>query len=143
MCKKAMLRLLCGLVDWIIVMFASQVVLIGLFDIPMGAGFTAEAFFMLAYCVYNILLVRYMHGQTAGKAIGRLVVIDAEFPLEEWKRPGFHMLLLRESCKTMYFFPIVGWLAGLVSVVLLLAKRAPLHDQIGKTAVVFFNSEKR
>ena len=55
---KAVLRLLCGLVDGIIVMFASQVILIGLFDIHTGAGFAAQAYFMMIFCVYNALFVR-------------------------------------------------------------------------------------
>ena len=141
--KKAVLRLLCGLVDGIIVMFASQVILIGLFDIHTGAGLAAQAYFMMIFCVYNALFVRAMQGQTPGKAIGRLVVLDAEFPLDEGKRPSLYALFLRESCKAFYLFPVIGWLFGIVSLGLLLGQKEPIHDRVGKTAVVFVPRGKR
>jgi len=134
---KAMLRLLCALVDWIIVMFACQIVLIGLFNVPMNIGFTAQTFFMIVYCIYNGLFTRYMHGQTPGKAVGRLAVIDSEFPPEEKQKPAMNDLILRESCKALFFFPIVGWLVGLVTIIILLLGYEPLHDRVGKTTVIF------
>jgi len=142
---KKILRLLCALVDWIVVMFASQIVLIGLFGVPLDESFTAQTFFMLVYCVYNGLFLRYMNGQTPGKAIGRLVV--AELPLEEGEnfsknfnrrqKPGLHVLFMRESCKALYFFPLIGWVAGLVAVVMILFGKEPLHDRLSQTVVVF------
>ena len=145
---RKILRLLCALVDGVIVMFACQIVLFGLFGVPLDGSFTAQTFFMLVYCVYNGLFLRYMHGQTPGKAIGRLVVV--ELPLEEnlanlqkgqrgrnWQKISLHVLFLRESCKAMYFFPLVGWIAGLVAIGMILFGREPLHDRLSQTVVVF------
>ena len=138
---KIIVRLLCGLVDWIIVTVVCQIVLFGILNVEMGL--TPLIYFMIVYCVYNGLFVKYMHGQTPGKALGRLVVINTENPPNERQQIALFNLFLRESCKALYFFPIAGWLAGLVSVVLILVQRTPFHDSIGRTMVVFVGKNDR
>ena len=143
---KIFLRILCYLVDFIIIMFAVQIVLIGFLDMPMDVGLTPITFFMMTYCIYNVLFTYYMHGQTPGKAVGRLCVVDDRQPVEESKKqstPELHALFLRETCKALYFFPIVGQLAGLVMLFMIIIGRAPLHDRVGKTAVVFIGKSKQ
>jgi len=131
-----LLRLLCAIVDWLIPTVASQIVLIGLFNMPLDIGFTAVMAFMMTYVVYHVLFTRYMNGQTPGKAIGRLIVVTKS-PPEEREPSEFHELVLRESCKAMYFFPIVGWAAGLLAIGALILNKEPLHDKMASTQVRF------
>ena len=138
---KALLRLLCGLVDFIIITVVCQIVFIGLFGMPMDS-IAPLVLTMMVFCIYNGLFVRYMHGQTPGKAVGRLVVIDAEFPPSEMQKPEFHALLLREACKALYLVPVVGWAIGLAAIVMIIFKREPLHDKVGKTTVIFVGRKK-
>jgi len=136
-------------------MFAVQIVLIGFFDMPMDSGLTPITFFMMIYCIYNVLFTYYMNGQTPGKAVGRLCVIDDSQPIEteeteeteieEGKRQPkleLHALFLRETCKAFYFFPVVGWLFGLIMLFLVIIGRAPLHDRVGKTTILFIGKPK-
>ena len=143
---KFLLRLLCYLVDFIIVMFAAQVVLIGFFDLPMNQGLTPITFFIVIFCVYNVLFTYYMNGQTPGKALGRLFVVDEQAPVTDGERrlkPELSALFLRESCKAFYSFPVVGWVAGVVAVFMLAIGQVPLHDRVGRTIVVFVGKSKK
>jgi len=144
-------------------MFAAQITVFGFFGVPMYAGLTPITFFIVIYCVYNVLFTYYMNGQTPGKALGRLVVVDeysyggqhasvqisnAELhpPAidgELRQKPELTALFLRESCKAMYSFPVVGWVAGLMAIIMLMAGRVPLHDRVGKTVVVFVGKVKK
>ena len=135
---KKVLRLLCGLIDFVIVTVLCQAVLIGVFNIPLNAGFAPLLLLIAAYCMYNGLLTRYMGGQTPGKVIGKIAVIDAEAPPEEKRpRPDPHDLLLREGCKALYLVPVIGWIFGSISIIMILIGVKTLHDRVGKTTVIF------
>jgi len=121
-------------------MFAAQITVFGFFGVPMYAGLTPITFFIVVFCVYNVLFTYYMNGQTPGKALGRLVVVDEQAPVNEREprqKPELTALFLRESCKAMYSFPVVGWIAGTVAVLMLVMGHVPLHDRVGKTVVIF------
>ena len=136
---KPVLRFLCFAVDFIVVMFPVQIVLFGFAGMPMDAGLAPTMFFMVAFTVYNVTFVHYMGGQTPGKAIGRLRVGAA--PQEGTEKPDLPALLLRESLKSLYFFPIAGHLAGLASAALVCFGKGSLHDYAGRTAVFFHRKE--
>ena len=88
--------------------------------------------FRLLFAVYGVLMVEYNRGATLGKLFGKLMVIDRSGTKATMLYVG-----LRELVRSMYMIPVAGWLAGLVSVVLLFVNGRTLHDVVGNTQVVF------
>ena len=70
---RALMRLLCALIDYLVLMLPVQLVLL----YWIGADpLSADFLFRLLFAVYGVLLVEYNHGATLGKMVGRLKVVD-------------------------------------------------------------------
>lgn len=123
------MRLLCALVDYLLLMLPVQLVLLAW----IGANtLSADFLFRLLFAVYGVLLVEYNQGATLGKMVGRLKVVD-----KAGGKPPILYVGLRELIRSMYLIPVAGWAAGLVSVVLLFVRGTTLHDMAGSTRVIF------
>ena len=126
---RALMRLLCALIDYLVLMLPVQLVLL----YWIGADpLSADFLFRLLFAVYGVLLVEYNHGATLGKMVGRLKVVD-----KAGGKPAVLYVGLRELIRSMYLIPLAGWAAALVSAVMLLARGTTLHDMAGGTRVVF------
>lgn len=125
-----LLRVLCGIVDFMIVMLPIQFVMMGVFQVSSSQ---ADLLFKLLYAVYGALAAQYL-GMTLGKYFGRLKVVDIS-----GEKPAMLYMGLRELGKTMYFIPYAGWGIGMVSLVMMLVRKdgRTLHDLIGNTRVVY------
>lgn len=126
---SAVMRLLCGLIDYLILMFPVQLVMLFGMQIPVTS---VDFLFRLLFAVYGVLMVEYNHGATLGKMLGRMVVVD--------KAGGPAPILyvgLRELVKSMYLIPVIGWAFGLVSAVMMFWRGTTLHDMVGNTRVLF------
>ena len=126
---RGVLRLLCALVDYLLLMLPVQLVL--LYWIRADA-LSADFLFRLLFAVYGVLMVEYNNGATLGKMVGRLKVVD-----KAGGKPTILYVGLRELIRAMYLIPIAGWAAALVSTVMLFARGATLHDMAGNTRVIF------
>lgn len=127
------LRVLCTLLDAIILMVPLQFVMIGVFHVSAAQ---ADLLYKFLFAVYGALFNEYLGG-TPGKYLGRLCCVDADAGPEERKAPILY-IGLRELVKSMYFIPVIGWLAAAVSVVMMAARAdgRTLHDLVGNTKVV-------
>lgn len=125
-----LLRLLCGIVDFIIIMAPIQFLMMGVFQVSVRQ---ADLFFKLLYAVYAVLMTEYF-GMSLGKYFGRLKVLDVSGA----KAPIMY-LGLRELSKSMYFIPYIGWAAGFISLVMMAVRKdgRTLHDFIGNTKVFY------
>ena len=126
---RGITRLLCALIDYLILMLPVQLVL--LFWIQTNA-LSADFLFRLLFAVYGVLMIEYNNGATLGKMIGRLKVVD-----RAGGKPTVLYTGLREPIRAMYLIPLVGWAAGLVSTVMLFATGTTLHDMAGNSRVIF------
>lgn len=126
---RGITRLLCALIDYLILMLPVQLVL--LFWIQTNA-LSADFLFRLLFAVYGVLMIEYNNGATLGKMIGRLKVVD-----RAGGKPTVLYTGLRELIRAMYLIPLVGWAAGLVSTVMLFATGTTLHDMAGNSRVIF------
>lgn len=127
--KYLLLRVLSGMVD-IIVIYVPVVVLAILF---LHADFrTADILGQLGFVVYNVIMIVNYHGQTLGKKIGR------EYVLINDEQPNGKMLIagIREVTKVIYFLPFVGWIFGLISLILGVLTDRMIHDYFGNSTVV-------
>jgi uncharacterized RDD family membrane protein YckC len=125
---RSFIRLLCGLVDVIIVMAPVQFVIMGAFKTPESQ---ASFLFELLFAVYGTLFLHYMNGQTPGKLIGKLTVVD-----KDGGNVPILYLGLRELSKSLYFVPYFGWLLGIISLIMMFSKGRAIHDYIGNTMVL-------
>lgn len=131
--KYLLLRILAGMVD-IIVVYVPVVVVAILF---LHANFrTADILGQLGFVVYNVIMIASYHGQTLGKSIGR------EYVLINDEQPNGKMLIagIREVTKLIYFLPFVGWIFGLISVVLGALTGRMIHDYFGNSTIVLERS---
>lgn len=126
---KAFLRLACGLIDYLLLLLPVQLVMLGILQ---QSASNVDFLFRLLFAVYGVLMVEYNRGATLGKLFGKLMVIDRSGTKATMLYVG-----LRELVRSMYMIPVAGWLAGLVSVVLLFVNGRTLHDMVGNTQVVF------
>lgn len=127
---KGILRILCGIVDFLIIMVPIQFIMMGIFQVSMRQ---ADLFFQLLYAVYGALLTEYM-GMTIGKYFGRLRVLDTS-----GAKPALLYVGLRELTKAIYFIPYIGWTVGFISILMMLIRQdgKALHDFVGNTTVVY------
>lgn len=131
---RGIMRLLCAFVDYLLLLLPVQFVLL----VWIGTNATSADFlFRILFAIYGVLMVEYNHGATLGKMVGRLKVVD-----RAGGKPPILYVGLRELIKAMYLIPLVGWAAGLVSIVLLFARGTTLHDMAGNTEVIFRWEEK-
>lgn len=128
--SKSVLRILCGLVDAIIIMIPIQFIMMGVFQVSMRQG---DLFLQLLFAVYGVLLNEYW-GMTVGKYFGKLCIVDMD-----GQKVTMMYLGLRELSKSLYFIPYVGWGLCLISIIMMLVRKdgRTLHDFIANTNVVF------
>ena len=128
--SNVLLRILCGLVDFLIIIVPIQFVMMGVFGVSSGQ---ADLLFKLLFAVYGALLTEYW-GKTAGKYFGKLRVVDVS-----GSKPSIFYVGLREPTKALYLIPYAGWLLLLVSLVMMCVRKdgRTLHDLVGNTRVVY------
>lgn len=125
----ALLRLLCGLIDYILLLLPVQFVMLAVMQQEPSQ---VDFLFRLLFAVYGVLMIEYCDGATIGKRLGRLMVVDRSGAKATMLYVG-----LRELVRAMYLIPYIGWLAGIVSIVMLLVKGQTLHDMVGNTRVIY------
>lgn len=127
---KAVLRILCGMLDAILVMLPIQLVMMGIFQVSTGQ---ADLLYKFLFAVYGTLLTEYWGG-TVGKYFGKLSVMDIN-----GGKPPIMYMGIRELAKSMYFIPGIGWMAAFISLLMLFMRKdgRMLHDLIGNTRVVY------
>lgn len=126
---KCMIRLLCGLIDYLLVLLPVQLVMLGVMQLEASQ---VDLLFRLLFAVYGALMIEYGEGATIGKKFGRLMVVDRAGT----KAPMLYVGL-RELVRSMYFIPVAGWIAGAVSLVMMLGTGRTLHDMVGNTMVIY------
>lgn len=125
----ALMRLGCGLIDYLLLLLPVQLLMLGMMQLPAEQ---VDFLFRLLLAVYGVLMIEYNHGATIGKHLGRLMVVDRSGAKATMMYVG-----LRELVKTMYLIPVAGWIAGLISMVMLFVNGRTLHDMVGSTQVIF------
>lgn len=80
------------------------------------------------FIVYNVVAVNAFKGRTVGKYFAKFKVLHSATDLMSES--------VREAVKIIYFLPVVGLLAMLVSCLFYVTKGQFLHDVIGKSRVV-------
>lgn len=128
-CMKAILRLACALIDYLLLLLPVQLVMLGILQVEASR---VDFLFRLLFAVYGVLMIEYHHGATLGKYFGKLMVVDRSGAKATMLYVG-----LRELVRSMYLIPVAGWLAGAVSIVMLFVNGRTLHDMVGNTQVVY------
>lgn len=127
---NSVIRLLCGVIDTIIIMFPVQFIMMGIFQVSSRQ---ADLLFKLLFAVYGVLFIEYMGGRTPGKIFGRIKVTD-----NAGTAPPMLYAGLRELAKSIYFVPYIGWVLGAVSAAMIIfGNGRAIHDYIGNTSVVY------
>lgn len=131
---NSLIRLLCGLIDVIIIMLPVQFIMMGIFQVSTRQ---ADLLFKLLFAVYGVLFMEYMQGRTIGKYFGKIKVRD-----KAGDKPSMLYTGLRELAKSLYFIPYIGWALGAVSVFMIVfGNGRAIHDYIGNTMVSYLWSE--
>lgn len=127
---NAVLRILCGVLDVLIIMFPIQLIMLGIFGVSTGQ---ADLLFKFLFAVYGALLTEYW-GQTAGKYFGKLKCVD----VSGGKAPMLYVGI-RELVKSLYIVPVFGWIACAASILMMVVRKdgRMLHDFAGNTKVVY------
>lgn len=125
------LRILCGVIDFIILLAPIQFIMIGLFNVSTSQ---AEFFMKLLMAVYGALFIEYANGKTIGKIFGKIVVTDMS-----GVKPSLMYAGIRELTKSLYLIPVVGWLLAVVSIFMMLFRKdgRALHDFTGNTKIIY------
>lgn len=126
---RGLLRLGGAVIDYLLLLLPVQLVMLGYMQLDAGQ---VDFLFRLLLAVYGVLMVEYNRGATVGKAFGKLMVVDRSGAKATMMYVG-----LRELVKAMYLIPVAGWIACLISVVLLFVNGRTLHDMVGNTQVIF------
>ena len=126
---RALLRLMAGMIDYLLLLLPVQLVMLGMMQLPVGQ---VDFLFRLLLAVYGVLMIEYNCGATLGKHLAKLMVIDRTGTKATMMYAG-----LRELVKSMYLIPVAGWIAGLISAVMLFITGRTLHDMVGSTQVIF------
>lgn len=124
----ALVRLGCALIDYLLLLLPVQLLMLGAMQQEASR---VDLLFRLLFAVYGVLMVEYNKGATVGKSLGRLMVVDRTGT----KAPMMYVGL-RELVRSMYMIPVAGWIAGLVSTVMLFINGRTLHDMVGNTQVI-------
>ena len=127
---SVVMRVLCGAVDFLIIMIPIQFIMMGIFRVSTSQ---ADFFFKLLFAIYAAMMTEYC-GVTLGKYFGRLRVVDIS-----GGKPVLLYLGLRELAKSLYLIPFLGWGIGCVSLVMMAVRKdgRALHDLIGNTRIVY------
>jgi len=131
---RCVLRLLCALIDYLLLMLPVQLIMMYGIGVPVRS---VDFLFRLLFAVYGTLMAEYNSGATVGKMFGRMMVVDST-----GGKPPILYVGLRELVKSMYLIPYIGWACGAVSVVLLAAKGTTLHDMAGRTRVILQREQR-
>lgn len=127
---KGLLRLLCAIIDTMIVSIPVLYVMIAIFRVSDSQ---AELLLKLLLAVYGVLFMEYMNGATLAKGIGRIRVTSTG-----GTKPTLAEYGMRELVKSLYFVPWIGWLLCLISTIMLfIGSGRTIHDRIAGTAVVY------
>lgn len=130
-----LLRILCGLIDLLVLLLPVQLVVLGVFGIePIQANYL----FLLLWAVYGTLCGEIAGGMTLGKYFGKMCVLD-----QDGTKPSLMYLGLRELTKAMYLQPLAGLVLMILSLGLYVFRGTTLHDMIGHTQVVYLRQAKR
>ena len=125
-----LIRVIAGIIDYIIVSLPVYIVMLEIFKIPYSQG---EVLLKLLLAVYGTLFMEYMNGATLGKRLGCCRVMT-----KEGTKPTLLELGMRELLKSFYFIPFIGWAMAAVSVILLfIGEGRAVHDRIAGTRVVY------
>lgn len=124
-----LLRILCTFLDAILIMIPLQFLMMGVFRVPASQ---ADLLYQFLFAVYGALFTEYIGG-TPGKYLGKLCCVDVSGAKAPILYTG-----LRELVKSMYFIPVIGWLAAAVSIVMMTVRKdgRTLHDLAGNTKVI-------
>ena len=122
------LRLLCGAIDYLLLLLPVQLLMLGVMQQPASR---VDFLFRLLFAVYGVLMTEYCGGATLGKRFGKLVVVG-----RSGGKAAMLYVGLRELVKSMYLIPVIGWIAGMVSVAMMLDGGNSLHDIVGGTCVI-------
>ena len=128
-CVKAMMRLACALIDYLLLLLPVQLLMLGVMQQEVSR---VDFLFRLLLAVYGVLMIEYNKGATLGKWFGKLMVVDRSGAKATMMYVG-----LRELVRSMYLIPVAGWIAGLISAVMMFATDRTLHDMVGNTKVIF------
>lgn len=132
---KAVLRLGCACIDYMILMLPTQLLMLGVMGIDSSR---VDFLFRLLFAIYGVLMIEYNHGATVGKSFGHLLVVD---------KTGGHATMLyvglRELIRSMYLIPVIGWFFGIISVIMMFTRGDTLHDMVGRTKVVLQSEYER
>lgn len=126
---KCLLRLLCGVIDYLMVLLPVQLLMLGVMQVSTSQ---ADLLFRLLFAVYGVVMIEYSEKATIGKKFGKLMVVDRAGT----KAPVLYVGL-RELVRSMYLIPVAGWIAGVVSVAMMLVTGRTLHDMVGNTMVIY------
>lgn len=126
---QAVLRLFCGLIDYLLLLLPVQLIMLGAMQLRPSQ---VDLLFRLLFAVYGVLMVEYAQGATVGKKLGRLMVVDRSGAKATMLHVG-----LRELVRSMYLIPVAGWIAGALSAVMMLFTGRTLHDMVGNTQVIY------
>lgn len=125
----ALMRLGCALIDYLLLLLPVQLLMLGVMQLDSSR---VDLLFRLLFAVYGVLMIEYNKGATVGKSLGHLMVIDRTGTKATMMYVG-----LRELIRSMYLIPVAGWIAGLVSVVMMFINGRTLHDMVGNTQVIY------
>ena len=126
---KALLRLGCALIDCLLLLLPVQLVMLGIMQQDPSR---IDFLFRLLFAVYGVLMIEYCDGATLGKRFGKLMVVDRSGAKATMLYVG-----LRELVRAMYLIPVVGWIAGCISALMMFVNGQTLHDMAGGTKVIF------
>lgn len=121
-------RILAFLIDYL--MIYNTVFMILYF----GFGISPMTSIRLSHVIstfYNILFVYYYNGQTIGKKISKLQVIQAG------EKPSLMSISIREVAKLLYIIPVFGLIIIIVDVILLFMRRRLIHDLLSETFLIY------
>lgn len=126
---NGILRLFCGIIDYIIIILPVQVILMFFLRVPQAQ---IEILFKFLYAVYGVILIENFNGATIGKWFGKIKIIS-----KDGGKPTMIETGIRELVKTMYFIPYIGWLLGVINCMLVLLKVTTLHEFISNSKVIY------
>lgn len=125
----AVMRLLCSVIDYLLLMFPVQLVMLGILGIPAD---NVDFLFRPLFAIYGVLMIEYNNGATVGKHFGKLMVVDSRGGKVSMLYAG-----IRELIRAMYLIPIFGWAAGAASALMLVFTGKTIHDFAANTKVIY------
>lgn len=122
------LRILSGIIDMMIILLPMMMISLYLFQFSLKLS---EIYAQGVFLIYNVLFVDLSKGQTLGKKISREHVVFCSSNSEPLIKKA-----IRESCKLLYFLPVIGIFFCVISVIIYMLKGNFLHDLVGDSQVI-------